>query len=88
MVEELDLDTIAAKFNLSCYYFSRTFKEVVGCNFSDYINIVRIKKAKEMLKDNSKSIKEVCFSVGYNDPNYFSKVFKKYEGQSPTEFRR
>ncbi|QAA34243.1 helix-turn-helix domain-containing protein [Clostridium manihotivorum] len=88
MVEELDLDTVAAKFNLSCYHFSRTFKEVVGCNFSDYINIVRIKKAKEMLRDNSKSIKEVCFSVGYNDPNYFSKVFKKYEGQSPTEFRR
>lgn len=88
MVEELDLDTVAAKFNLSCYYFSRTFKEIVGYNFSDYINILRIKKAKELLRDNSISIKEICFSVGYNDPNYFSKVFKKYEGRSPTEFRK
>ncbi|GFZ31942.1 hypothetical protein CSC2_24680 [Clostridium zeae] len=88
MVEELDLDTVAAKFNLSCYYFSRTFKEIIGYNFSDYINILRIKKAKELLRDNSISIKEVCFSVGYNDPNYFSKVFKKYEGRSPTEYRK
>ncbi|MBK1811831.1 response regulator [Clostridium sp. YIM B02505] len=88
MVEELDLDTVAAKFNLSCYYFSRTFKEIIGYNFSDYINILRIKKAKELLMDNSISIKEICFSVGYNDPNYFSKVFKKYEGRSPTEFRK
>ncbi|GKU25756.1 response regulator [Clostridium folliculivorans] len=88
MVEELDLDTVAARFNLSCYYFSRTFKEIIGYNFSDYINILRIKKAKELLRDNSISIKEICFSVGYNDPNYFSKVFKKYEGRSPTEFRK
>ncbi|GFP74857.1 response regulator [Clostridium fungisolvens] len=88
MVEELDLDTVAARFNLSCYYFSRTFKEIIGYNFSDYINILRINKAKELLRDNSISIKEICFSVGYNDPNYFSKVFKKYEGRSPTEFRK
>lgn len=88
MAEELDLDTVAAKFNLSSYYFSRTFKEIIGYNFSDYVNIIRIGKAKELLADSSISIKEICYSVGYSDPNYFSKVFKKYEGQSPTEFRR
>ncbi|WP_139905160.1 response regulator [Clostridium thermarum] len=85
--EDLKLEDTAAKFNLSSYYFSRTFKEVVGCNFSDYINMVRINKAKEMLQHDSISIKEVCYSVGYSDPNYFSKVFKKYEGVSPTEFK-
>ncbi|SKA88986.1 two-component system, response regulator YesN [Clostridium sp. USBA 49] len=85
--EELDLEKTAAKFNLSSYYFSRSFKEVIGINFSDYINMERIKKAKELLKNDNMSIKEVGYKVGYNDPNYFSKVFKKYEGISPKEFK-
>jgi two-component system, response regulator YesN len=85
--EELDLETTSAKFNLSPYYFSRTFKEVVGFNFSDYVNMMRIKAAKEFLKNDSMSIKEVCYLVGYSDPNYFSKVFKKYEGLSPSEYK-
>lgn len=85
--EELDLEKTAANFNLSPFYFSRTFKDILGHNFSDYININRINKAKELLKDDSMSIKEICFNVGYSDPNYFSKVFKKYEGLSPTEYK-
>lgn len=86
--EEIDLEKTASKFNLSSYYFSRTFKEILGYNYSDYVNLVRINKAKEFLINKSKSIKEVCFLVGYSDPNYFSKVFKKYEGISPTEFKQ
>jgi two-component system response regulator YesN len=85
--EELDLEKTAAKFNLSSYYFSRSFKEAIGYNFSDYINMIRIKKAKDLLKSDSLSIKEVGYTVGYSDPNYFSKVFKKYEGLSPTEYK-
>lgn len=85
--EDLNLDIIANNFNLSPYYFSRSFKEVMKCNLIDYINIVRIKKAKELLKKNEMSIKEICYSVGYSDPNYFSKVFKKYEGYSPKEYK-
>jgi two-component system, response regulator YesN len=85
--EDIDLENTAGRFNLSAYYFSRTFKEVLGYNFSDYINMVRIKRAKELLKADVLSIKEVCYTVGYSDPNYFSKVFKKYEGITPTEFK-
>jgi two-component system response regulator YesN len=85
--EDLDLEKVAAKFNLSSFYFSRMFKEVVGYNFSDYINMIRIGKSKKLLKSQSITIKETCYNVGYSDPNYFSKVFKKYEGISPTEFK-
>jgi two-component system response regulator YesN len=85
--EDINLKDTAAKFNLSPYYFSRTFKKVFGYNFSDYLNLIRINKAKELLKDDSLSIKEICYLVGYSDPNYFSKVFKKYEGVTPTEYR-
>lgn len=85
--EDLNLESVANNFNLSPYYFSRSFKECMGCNLIDYINIVRIKKAKELLKRNEMSIKEIGYTVGYSDPNYFSKVFKKYEGYSPKEYK-
>lgn len=85
--EEIDLEKVAAQFNLSSFYFSRTFKDIVGYNFSDYVNIIRIKKSKELLKNDSISIKEICYKVGYSDPNYFSKVFKKYEGITPSEYK-
>ncbi|MDV4151851.1 response regulator [Clostridium sp. AL.422] len=85
--EDLNLEDIANTFNLSPYYFSRSFKEAMGCNLTDYINLVRIKNAKELLKKNEMSIKEIGYTVGYSDPNYFSKVFKKYEGYSPKEYK-
>lgn len=85
--EDLDLETIANNFNLSSYYFSRSFKEAMGYNLSDFINTVRIRMAKELLKQNNMSIKEIGYEVGYSDPNYFSKVFKKYEGHTPTVYK-
>lgn len=85
--KELDLETVSAKFNLSIYYFSRIFKDILGYNFPDYINILRINKAKQLLHNNEASIKEICYATGYSDPNYFSKVFKKYEGMTPSEYK-
>ncbi|WP_079441641.1 response regulator [Clostridium chromiireducens] len=85
--EELELEKVANNFGLSVYYFSRTFKEVTGVNFSDYVNKCRIDIAKELLLSGEMNVKEVCYKVGYNDPNYFSKVFKKYEGVSPVNFK-
>lgn len=84
---ELELEKVANNFGLSVYYFSRTFKEVTGTNFSEYVNKCRIDIAKELLSNGEMNVKEVCYKVGYNDPNYFSKVFKKYEGVSPVNFR-
>jgi two-component system, response regulator YesN len=85
--KELELEKVASNFGLSVYYFSRTFKEVTGTNFSDYINKCRIDIAKELLSNGEMNVKEVCYKVGYNDPNYFSKVFKKYEGISPVNYK-
>jgi two-component system response regulator YesN len=84
---ELELEKVANNFGLSVYYFSRTFKEVTGINFSEYVNKCRIDIAKELLSTGEMNVKEVCYKVGYNDPNYFSKVFKKYEGVSPANFK-
>ena len=84
---ELELEKVASNFGLSVYYFSRTFKEVTGINYSDYINKCRVHIAKKLLSNGEMNVKEVCYKVGYNDPNYFSKVFKKYEGVSPANFK-
>jgi len=84
---EITLEEVAGYICVSSYYFSKIFKEVTGKNYVDYITELRIEKAKEMLKSGELSIKDICFEVGYNDPNYFSRVFKKVEGVTPSEFK-
>ena len=73
--------------NISPYYFSKVFKEESGLNFIEYLTNIRIDKAKELLDSTSLSIKEICVSCGYTDPNYFSRSFKKKVGVTPTEYK-
>lgn len=85
---DIRLKDVAEAVAISPQYFSKIFKKELGVNFIDYLTKVRIEEAKKMLKANRKSIKEICFDIGYNDPNYFSRLFKKLEGVSPTEFNK
>jgi two-component system, response regulator YesN len=64
------------------------FKEKLGINYIDFLTECRIEKAKKLMADPEKSLKEITFEVGYHEPNYFSKVFKKMVTLSPTEYRR
>lgn len=68
-------------------YLSRTFKKEVGSTITQYIEILRCKKAAEMLEISQTAIQEISSYVGYEDNNYFSKVFKKQYGITPTEYR-
>ncbi|MCI3920748.1 response regulator [Paenibacillus sp. TRM 82003] len=86
--EDISLDTIGRVVALSPFYISKMFKEQLGVNYIDYLTECRIEKAKRLMADPEKSLKEITFEVGYHDPNYFSKVFKKMCGLAPTEFRR
>lgn len=85
--KELSLDEVSKEVGVSPYYFSKLFKEESGVNFVEYVTNVRMDSAKKMLKDSSYSIKEICIDVGYGDPNYFSRIFKKCIGLTPSEFR-
>ena len=86
--KDISLDDVSRQLDLSSYYFSKLFKEETGSNFVEYVTSLRIQKAKELLKeDRDCSMKEICSSVGYSDPNYFSRIFKKNEGITPTEYR-
>ena len=86
-MKDLSLDDISRYCNISSYYFSKLFKQETGENYVEYLNKVRIGNAKKMLSESDVSIKEICYSVGFSDPNYFSRAFKKYEGVTPSEFK-
>lgn len=85
--KDILLDDVAKMLHLSSYYFSKQFKKRTGYNFIEYLTYVRIEKAKSLLLNSLKSIKEICLEVGYSDANYFSRTFKKNVGVSPTEYR-
>ena len=84
--EEISLENIAEQVNISPQYFSKLIKKNTGFNFIDWLSMLRVKKAKELLSNSNYTVKEVCFMVGYKDPNYFSRIFKKRIGITPSEF--
>lgn len=85
--KEISLEEVAKYVDISPYYFSKLFKEEEGQNFIEYVTELRLGKAKNLLKQPGISVKEVCLSVGYSDPNYFSRIFKKVMGCTPTEYK-
>lgn len=84
--EDITLNQLAEFVGFSPFYLSKTFKRIEGISYKDYFIRVRMEKAKSIMRENKKTIQEIAYEVGYSDPNYFSKAFKKYAGISPTEF--
>ncbi len=86
--EELSLDILARKLNITGTYLSAYFKKKQGVNFVDYLNEVRIGKAKELLTGTDLQIQEVAVRTGYLNANSFIRTFKKITGLSPGEYRK
>ncbi|MCS7460773.1 helix-turn-helix domain-containing protein [Paenibacillus doosanensis] len=82
----LSLESCADLFGTSPYTLSRAFKQINGVNFIDYLTNIRIQNAKALLKETEMKINEVAESVGYQH-SYFNRIFKKYEGITPSQFR-
>lgn len=85
---KINLNDVAEHFHFNYNYLSNYFTSVMGTNFSDYINRIRIEKAKELLRQEVESINEIAEEVGFSDVGYFSKVFKKAVGLTPSKYRR
>ncbi len=83
----IDMDTLCQHVSYSRSYISRIFKSDMGMTVSEYIQLVRIRNAQSLLRDTSLSIQEVSYSVGIDDPLYFSKIFRRLSGQSPRDYR-
>jgi len=87
MDSEITLNDVAAQANLSASHFSVVFSQEAGQTFKEYLTEIRINRAKELLRMTSLRSADIAYQVGYNDPHYFSSVFKKNTGLSPIEFR-
>ncbi len=85
--KDISLDDVSREVDISPYYFSKLFKEETGKNFVEYVTEIRMNRAKELLLGSDMSMKEICSAVGYADPNYFSRTFKKNMGVTPTEYK-
>jgi two-component system response regulator YesN len=83
----ISLSEIAAYVNLSPSHFSSVFSHETGETFKEYLTGIRIKKAKELLRTTALKTFEISYQIGYNDPHYFSHVFKKNTNVSPKNFR-
>lgn len=86
--DEIRLTVLAEKFHLSPQYISQLFKSEIGVNFLVYFTNIRIEHAKKLLLSSDMSVAEVADRCGYSDYRVFTKVFKKSEGITPSQFRR
>ncbi|ANY72587.1 AraC family transcriptional regulator [Paenibacillus ihbetae] len=86
--EDLKLHALCDLSNLSRSTFCQVFKDWTGKTFNRYLTDLRILQAMVMLKQADLSVTDVCYSTGFNELSYFCRIFKKYTGISPTEFRK
>lgn len=85
--KDISLERVANKVGVSPHYLSKLFKEHYQQSFIEYLTNLRLEKAKDYLIDPNRPLKEIALSIGYKDPNYFSRVFKKEFNLSPSEWR-
>lgn len=83
----LGVEDLARLAHLSVYHFCRIFKTVTGRSVVDYINYKRVNYAEKLLKTTDRSVTEVALAAGFNDSNYFSRVFRKYKKSPPSAVR-
>ncbi len=86
---DITLTDLAESFSVSPEHLSRTFKKETGFGFNEYLTLVRLQRAEQLLTDGSKkSVSEIAYACGFNDSNYFSDKFKKTHGMSPLKYRK
>ena len=85
--EELSLNVLASHVNFSPNHLSMIFSQQTGQTFIKYLTDFRMNKAKELLRCTGKKSSVISMEVGYKDPHYFSYLFKKTQGMTPTQYR-
>ena len=85
--EELSLTKVAKAVNMNANYLSENFNQVTGIKFVDYVAHVRFKNACDLLRNPRLRISEIAFAVGFQSLSQFNRVFKKFAGRSPTQYR-
>lgn len=86
-MHNITLENMSSMVGLSSHYFSKIFKAEKDLTFSEYLCLIRIKESKKLLKNTNLTVSSIGLQVGYNDPNYFTRVFKRSESLTPKEYR-
>ena len=86
--QDVSLDSMAEEFHLSRPYLSKYIKEKTGETFQDVLRIEKLKRAKTLLKDTTKTIENIALEVGYENVEHFNRMFKKTYGVTPVQFRK
>lgn len=86
--DDLSLDTLASKANMSLFHFTRTFSKETGITPHQYLIKTRLSAAKYLLKSTETSIKDIAFSTGFNSESSFCITFKKWEHVTPSQYRQ
>lgn len=86
-MQDISMQDVARVMNYSEAYFCKLFKQCFSFNFTTYLAQIRMDAAKKLLARPTVNVKDIGKAVGYSDSNYFAKVFKRYTGFTPTEYR-
>lgn len=86
--QKITISQCAAMINITGSHFCHLFKLITGKTLSDYVNYLRLKKAETLLGNTSLSITEIALESGFNDINYFSRLFNRYKSVSPSQYRK
>lgn len=86
--EVITLEELAQAAEMSLSRLKQRFQSELGISPREYINLIKIEKAKELLKDKSKTVTDIAFALSFSSSNYFSLVFRQLTGKSPTDFRQ
>lgn len=85
--EDISLEEAASMIGFSSFYFTKLMKEYMNMSYVDYITSLRVEKAKELLEKTDRTVKDVGIAVGYENANYFTRVFKRIEGIAPSQYK-
>lgn len=88
MHKKISLDEISRKTNISKYYLCHSFSSMVGMTVFEYVQFVRISKAKQLLAETDYSVLDIALRVGFDNSAYFSKVFRQNEKMTPSQYRK
>ena len=88
ILADLSLNSIAVQLNVSPAYLSGLFKKECGCTLTEYVNKVRLEQAIRLLEKSEKQVQTIAYECGFQDPNYFIRLFKKHTCMTPGQYRK